>query len=118
MTPLQEMRLANRAIKNRWDVPPEEMKKTIERACYLRDNGIEESTQTAAIRAIVSMVGQNQKDEHKVIDVRVVTRNDELAGIAADLGIEIGLVEDAARKADCSVGGTESEIAEIMERRR
>lgn len=118
MTPKQEARLINRAVVNRWDISPEEMQKTIQRACYLRDNAEKESTQAVAIGAIISMVGQNQKDEHKVIDVRVQTRNDELDGIAADLGIEVGLIEDAARQADCGVERTEGQGVEIMERRK
>lgn len=46
---------------------------------------------------------QNQDDEHKVVDVRIANRHAELDAIAADLGIEIGLVEDAHRS---STGGT------------
>jgi hypothetical protein len=118
MTPKQEARLINRAVRNRWEIPAEEMQKTIERVVYLRDNADDEAVQMAAVRAIVSMVGQNQKDEHKVIDVRVQTRHDELAGIAADLGIEVGALEDAARQADCSIGGIESQGDEVTERRR
>jgi hypothetical protein len=116
MTPLQELKLINRAVRNRWDVPAEEMQKTIDRVVYLRDNAEDEATQMAAIRAIVSMVGQNQKDEHKVIDVRVQTRHDELAGIAADLGIEVGAIEDATRQTDSSTSGIESQS--VPEKRR
>jgi hypothetical protein len=107
MSPLQEMKLVNRAIRNRWDIPPEEMQKTMERAFHLRDNAMDENTQMAAVRSIVSMVGQNQKDEHKVIDVRVVTRNDQYDAIAAELGIDPDLIEHAARQADILAGRAE-----------
>ena len=107
MTPKQEARLINRAVRNRWDIPAEEMQKTIERVVYLRDNADDEAVQMAAVRAIVSMVGQNQKDEHKVIDVRVVTRNDQYDAIAAELGIAPDLIEHAARQADIIAGRTE-----------
>ncbi len=107
MTPKQEARLINRAVVNRWDISPDEMQKTIERVIDLRDNALDEATQMAAIRAIVSMVGQNQKDEHKVIDVRVVTRNDQYDAIAAELGIAPDLIEHAARQADIAAGRTE-----------
>jgi hypothetical protein len=50
---------------------------------------------TAAAKALMAAESQNQADEHKVIDVRVTTRHDELDAIAADLGIEIGAIEDA-----------------------
>jgi hypothetical protein len=107
MTPKQEARLINRAVRNRWDIPAKEMQKTIERVVYLRDNADDEAVQMAAVRAIVSMVGQNQKDEHKVIDVRVVTRNDQYDAIAAELGIAPDLIEHAARQADILAGRTE-----------
>jgi cell division protein FtsX len=107
MTPKQEARLINRAVVNRWPVPAEQMRKTIERVVYLRDNADDEAVQMAAVRAIVSMVGQNQKDEHKVIDVRVVTRNDQYDAIAAELGIAPDLIEHAARQADILAGRTE-----------
>jgi hypothetical protein len=61
----------------------------------------------AARKVVLEMEAQNQRDEHKVIDVRVQTRNDQLPGIAADLGIEVGLIEDAARKADSGAGADE-----------
>lgn len=70
----------------------------------------------AARKVVLEMEAQNQRDEHKVIDVRVQTRNDELARIADDLGIEVGLIEDAARQADCGIGGTEGQSVEIMGR--
>lgn len=47
----------------------------------------------AAAKALLAAEAQNQKDEHKVIDVSVTTRNDNLDAIAADLGIEIGFIE-------------------------
>jgi hypothetical protein len=54
---------------------------------------------TAAAKALLAAEQQNQSDEHKLIDVSVATRHDELDAIAADLGIEIGLVEAADRAA-------------------
>ena len=63
----------------------------------------------AARKVVLEMEAQNQKDEHKVIDVRVVTRNDQLPAIAAELGVDFSLIEDAARKADCGAGGVEGE---------
>jgi len=91
------------------------MQKTVDRCCQLRDYAEKESVQTAAIQALISMTAQNQKDEHKAIDVRVITRNDQLPGIAAELGIDLCVIEAAAREADSSTGGTEAQsIAEAI----
>jgi hypothetical protein len=54
---------------------------------------------TAAAKALLAAESQNQRDDHKVVDVSIATRHDELDAIAADLGIEIGLVEAADRAA-------------------
>ena len=111
-----EMRMLERAIKNRWltDDLKADALQAIKRGLNCGDDRAEQT----AVRNLIAMEAQNQKDEHKVIDVRVQTRNDELAGIADDLGIEVGLIEDAARQADCSIGGVESESVEIVERNR
>jgi hypothetical protein len=110
------MRMIERAIKKRWltDDLKTDALAAIKRGLNCGDDRAEQT----AVRNLIAMEAQNQKDEHKVIDVRVQTRHDELAGIAADLGIEVGAIEDAARQADCGIGGIESQGNEAMERRR
>lgn len=99
--------MIERAIKNRWltEGLKEDAIAAIKRGLNCGDDRAEQT----AVRNLIAMESQNQKDEHKVIDVRVQTRHDELAGIAADLGIEVGAIEDAERQADCGIGGTEVE---------
>lgn len=63
----------------------------------------------AARKIVIAMEAQNQKDQHKVIDVRVSTQHDQLDGIAADLGIEASVIEDAAREAGAITGDSEGE---------
>lgn len=82
----------------------------IEKAIQATLRGLESGdprAEASAVKNVIAMESLNQKDEHKVIDVRVQTRHDELAGIAADLGIEVSAIEDAERKADCGIGGAE-----------
>lgn len=64
----------------------------------------------AARKVVLEMEAQNQRDDHKVIDVRVVTRNGQLPGIAAELGVDFRLIESAARNASGSAGSTEGAI--------
>jgi uncharacterized Ntn-hydrolase superfamily protein len=111
-----EMRMIERAIKNRWltDNLKSDALAAIKRGLNCGDDRAEQT----AVRNLIAMEAQNQKDEHKVIDVRVQTRHDELAGIAADLGIEVGAIEDAARQADCGIGGIEIQSVQAVERRR
>ena len=111
-----DMRMIERAINKRWlteDLKADAIA-AIKRGMKCGDDRAEQT----AVRSLIAMEAQNQKDEHKVIDVRVTTRNDQLAGIAADLGIEIGLVEDASRKADSGIEGIAVTSCEPAERTR
>jgi len=118
MTETQIARMEARAMEQRWPTKPEYRDALIKRNMNIILNPKStERAVAAASRVILAAEQQNQLDEHKVIDVRAQTRHDELAGIAADLGIEVGAIEDAARQADCGIGGIESPGAEAMERR-
>lgn len=76
-------------------MPLEEKAKTIKRLCYLRDFAEKESTQIAAAKAIVDAEGQNQRDEHKFVDVRIQQGNARLATVADELGLDPALIADA-----------------------
>jgi hypothetical protein len=93
-----DLRLLRRAIKKRWEIPAEFRDVVVGR---LRDL-IEEGDPEIALKAIAEvrhLESQNQRDDHKVVDVSIAAGNFELDAIAADLGIEIGLVEAADRAA-------------------
>lgn len=109
MTELQEARLLGRAVR-RWDVPLEEKAKTIERLCYLRDFGEKESTQIAAAKAIVDAEGQNQRDEHKFVDVRIQHGNARLASVADELGLDPGLIAEVEGGAGSIASSDEAEV--------
>jgi stalled ribosome rescue protein Dom34 len=94
-----DLRLLRRAIKKRWEIPAEFRDVVVGR---LRDL-IEEGDPEIALKAIAEvrhLESQNQRDEHKVVDVSIAAGNFELDAIASDLGIEVGVVEDATRKAE------------------
>ena len=113
MTELQEARLLGRAIR-RWPVPDAEKGKTMDRLYYLRDFAEKESTQLAAAAAIIAAEGQNQKDEHKILDVSVTTRHDRLDAIAADLGLDASFIQAIEGGSDPSVAG-DAEIGETTD---
>jgi hypothetical protein len=117
---LKDTRMITKAIKQRWDIPEIYREALITRQVLIATGRISGTTareETSAFNALLAAESQNQQDEHKVIDVRVQTRHDELAGIAADLGIEVGAIEDAERQADCGIVGTESKSGSEVERR-
>jgi hypothetical protein len=102
-----DLRLLRRAIKKRWDIPDEFREVIVGR---LRDI-IAEGDEEIALKAIAEvrqLESQNQKDEHKLVDVSLSTRNDRLDAIAADLGIDQGLIESIAREAGGGDSGDEA----------
>ena len=110
MTETQIARMEARAMEQRWPTKPEYREALIRRNMkIIADPKSTERAIVAASKVILAAEAQNQSDEHKVIDVRVTTRNDRLDGIAADLGIEIGLIEAAQREADLGLDGIEAE---------
>jgi hypothetical protein len=107
-----DLRLLRRAIKKRWEIPEEFRDVIVGR---LRDI-IMESDEATALKAIAEvrhMEAQNQKDEHKIVDVSISARNDRLDAIAADLGIDQGLVELVAREASGGDSGDEGQHADL-----
>ena len=89
-----DLRLLRRAIKKRWEIPEEFRGIVVDRLKSIIC-GHDEELALKAIAEVRHLESQNQKDEHKVLDVRVATRHDELDAIAADLGLEVGAIEDA-----------------------
>ena len=93
------------AVRNRWDTDPRKSK-----AMETIDAALSDPDPKIALRAVAilkDMEAQNQRDEHKLIDVNVATRHDQVALLAADLGIEISVIEDASRQAGRGVGRIE-----------
>lgn len=106
MTELQHARLLGRAVR-RWPVPEHEKLRVMETLFELASNGVEESTRIAACRTIIAAEAQNQSDEHKLVDVRIKQEHARLDAIAAELGIDRGLIESAERQAGgCDDGST------------
>jgi hydroxymethylpyrimidine/phosphomethylpyrimidine kinase len=71
-------------------------------------NSSDDEIALKAISQVRALVAQNQKDEHKVLDVRVQIRHDQLDGIATDLGIEVSAIENVQREADSGTGDSEA----------
>lgn len=104
-----DLRLWNRAIKQRWKIDESFRDIAVERLRKIIEECDDDEIALKAIAQVRQLEAQNQKDEHKVLDVRVQIRHDQLPGIAADLGIEVSAIEDAAREADSGVGDTATE---------
>jgi hypothetical protein len=93
-----------KALIQRWPISVDAKAQIIERLVdIVSDPSSSPREVTAAAKGLLSAEKQNQDDEHKVVDVRIQSRHAELDAIAADLGVDLGVVEDASRKAE---GGT------------
>lgn len=98
-----DLRLLRRAIKKRWEIP-DDFRSTILSRLQAIVEGEDDEMALKAIAETRALEAQNQKDEHKIVDVRIHRKLSELAGIAADLGIEVDLVADAERACRGGVG--------------
>ena len=100
-----DLRLLRMAIKKRWDIPEEFRGVIVGRLRDMIENGDDE----IALKAIAEarqLESQNQKDQHKVVDVSVSERNYQLDAIASDLGLDPSVIEAVAREA----GGSDRRI--------
>lgn len=104
MTPKQEARLYGRAIKSRWPVSDEVKVDVVETLWGIATMGEKESARVAACNSLMAAESQNQRDEHKVVDIGIQERNAGLDAIATDLGIAPDLIVDAQAES----GGVDS----------
>jgi hypothetical protein len=99
-----------RALTQRWPLSPEYRTIIVKQLMkVIADPQSSPREKTSAAKALMAAEQQNQADEHKIVDVSLSARNFELDAIAADLGVEIGIVEDASRKAEIGTGRVESD---------
>ena len=93
-----DLRLLHMAARKRWNIPDHVRQKIVERLTDIVD-GEDDELSIKAIAEFRHLESQNQKDEHKLIDVNAATRDAELSAIAADLGIDPSLIIDATIEA-------------------
>ena len=101
-----DLRLLRMAVRKRWDISEDFRKIALARLAMIVSTG-DDDIALKAIAEVRQLESQNQKDEHKVLDVSISARNDELDAIAADLGVEIGVIEAASRQTESGVDRTE-----------
>lgn len=88
---VRDTRQQAKAVMQRWPMKPEYREAIIRRMMRIIANPNSSVREvTTAAKALLAAESQNQNDEHKLADIRVATRHDQLSGIAADLGIEVG----------------------------
>lgn len=96
---VQDTRLMARALTQRWPIKADYRAIIVKQLMkVIADPGTSPREKTAAAKALMAAEQQNQADEHKVVDVSISTRNHRLDAIAADLGIDQGLIESVARE--------------------
>lgn len=102
-----DLRLLRMAVRKRWEIPEEFRSIAIDRLRAI----VEEGDDEIALKAIAEarhMESQNQKDEHKLVDVRTQLEHDRLDAIAAELGVDPSVVVDAEGSAGRRIGSDEA----------
>ena len=113
---LQETRMISKALTQRWPIKPEYRAGLITQMMkVIADPNTSPREKTAAAKAILAAEKQNQDDEHKIIDISIQARNLELDELAADLGVEISVIENA--EAESGISDLRVEADELKARR-
>ena len=100
---VRDTRMIQKAMEQRWPIRPEYRDALIKRLLrILADPQSSPREATSAAKALMAAERQNQEDEHKVIDVELQRRDNELSQIAIELGIDPRLIVDESRESDKS----------------
>lgn len=97
-----DYQLYTMAINRRWSIPAE-LKHRIVESIAIDIESDDSRIRSAARKCAIAIEKQNQADDHKLLDVAVQTRDDQLLAIASDLGIDPALITDAAESGDSGV---------------
>lgn len=100
-----DLQMIERAVKRRWNFNRQLAEDAVEAGLRSTDDRVK----VRALAIAVAMEKQNQADEHKVIDIGIQLQDDDVAAIAAELGIDAGVIFDAARIADGDTQGDSEE---------
>ena len=90
----QDLRDYAMAARRRWPVSDEMKAKALEAAILVMESGSPRE-RIAAASLIATVEKQNQADEHKVVDAKLHTGDFDLAAIAAEIGVDFRVIEDA-----------------------
>ena len=105
-----------KSIEQRWSMTPEVRRRVIGELLKIVVSPESSAREkTAAAKALMAAEKQNQVDEHKLIDVQIHRRLNDLDAIAADLGIEISVIEDATGPRESGINRIESDGREGSE---
>jgi hypothetical protein len=105
---IRDLRMEQKAVLQRWPMTPEYRKNIIDRNMQIINDPQSTAREVAsASKTMMTAEQQNQADEHKFAELHSATRDAELDALASDLGIEICLIEDAARAQDSILSCTE-----------
>lgn len=96
------------AIRKRWDISDEMREQVIDTVKQCLDSH-DERTKLGALRVVAALESQNQKDEHKFVDVQLHSEHARLDVVSSELGIDASIVQRIANEAGRSIGGDEDE---------
>ncbi len=98
------MRLLGTAIRNRWLT--ESQKPDAMKAIQAGLNSADERVRQTAVKNLIAMEAQNQKDQH----AEIKDFAERVLAIAIELGIDVGAIGDASTFA-IEAGGVDGEVA-------
>ncbi len=97
-----DLRLIRRAMKQRWEIPDRTRALIMDRLACILEAGADDIA-LKAISELRHMEAQNQKDEHKYVELKIQQQHARLDAIATELGVDPRLIVDATEASGGSV---------------
>jgi len=104
-----DIRLLGMAIRKRWQVSDEMKDAILQRLESVIKFSPDDEIAIKAIAQVRAMEQQNQKDEHKVVDVEIQQQHARLDAVADELGVDRAAIEATCRQA--SIGDSSVEVS-------
>ena len=82
-------------MKKQWNIPDEFKDIILERLTKIVSEGDDDEIALKAIAEVRHMNSQNQKDQHKVLDVSLQFNHARLSQVASELGIDESVIIEA-----------------------
>ena len=109
----KDLGLLSRALKNRWNIDPEKLKGVAEVAVQLTKHP-DERIAIKACQVVAAMAAQEQKDDHKYLDMVSASQRSERPSVTSYTQIQVGDLESVYKLLEVMGTGAASDRDEVM----
>lgn len=112
----KDLSLLSRALKNRWNIDPDKLRGVAEKAVELTKHP-DERIALKACQVVAAMAAQEQKDDHKYLDLVSASQRSQTPTVTSYTQIQVGDLDGVYKLLDRMTGGAlEGPVLEPMDR--